>query len=219
MKTCPINPEAILIDLDGTLADSLSVMREAYQVFLGGFRIEGTDTEFASLNGPPLTEVVRRLKVTHDLAHDAERLTEQYFGIIDQLYSGVSPSIGARQLLAVAKNHNCRVAIVTSNSSERTSAWLSRVGLSEFVDFIISGEQVKYGKPDPEPYVLASRMVDAPVDRIIAIEDSIQGATSAIGAGLFTYLVAPDFKRHSAHEGVVSALSLEQIAADVWGSV
>jgi hypothetical protein len=63
LKTCPINPAAILIDLDGTLADSLLVMREAYRLFLDDFQVHGTDDEFSSLNGPPLVEVVRRLKV------------------------------------------------------------------------------------------------------------------------------------------------------------
>ena len=217
MKTCPIDPLALLIDLDGTLADSLSVMREAYQVFLDDFQVCGTDAEFASLNGPPLKEVVRRLKVTHGLTHEVEQLTARYFEIIDRLYGDVSPTHGARQLLSTAQSQNCRVAVVTSNSSERTSAWLSRVGLTGFVDFIVSGEQVKYGKPDPEPYLLASQIVDCPVDRIIAIEDSVQGATSAIGAGLYTYLLTPACKAPFAHEGAVPVLSLEHIADDLWG--
>ena len=217
MKTCPINPAAILIDLDGTLADSLSVMREAYQLFLDDFQVCGTDDEFSSLNGPPLVEVVRRLKVAHGLPDDEATLATKYFGIIDQLYTGVSPAHGARQLLSTAQARNCHVAVVTSNSSERTSSWLARVGLMGYVDFIISGEQVKYGKPDPEPYLLGSRRADCPIDKIIAIEDSIQGATSAIGAGLYTYLVTPICKESVAHIGTVSAPSLEQIAIDVWG--
>ena len=219
MKTCPINPAAILIDLDGTLADSLSVMREAYQLFLSDFQVCGTDNEFSSLNGPPLIEVVRRLKVAHGLPHDEATLVTKYFGIIDQLYTGVSPAHGARQLLSTAKSQGCRVFVVTSNSADRTSTWLARVELAQFVDSIISGEQVKYGKPDPEPYLMASRKVDCPVDRIIAIEDSIQGATSAIGAGLYTYLLTQVCKESIAHEGAVPALSLEQIAIDIWGGV
>jgi HAD superfamily hydrolase (TIGR01509 family) len=218
LKTCPINPAAIFIDLDGTLADSLSVMREAYQLFLDDFQVYGTDDEFASLNGPPLIEVVRRLKVGHDLPHDEDTLAKRYFGIIDQLYISVSPAHGAKQLLAAAQAQDCRVAVVTSNSAERTNKWLAHVHLTRFVDFIISGEQVRYGKPDPEPYLLASRMVDCSPDRIIAIEDSIQGAKSAIGAGLYTYLlVTPVCHELIAHKGAVPALSLEKIAIDIWG--
>lgn len=192
-------------------------MREAYQLFLDCFQVYGTDDEFASLNGPPLIEVVRRLKVAHGLPYDEETLAAKYFGVIDQLYSSVTPAHGARHLLSAAQAENCRVGIVTSNSAVRTKTWLAHVGLMEFVDFIISGEQVKYGKPDPEPYVLASRMVDASIDRIIAIEDSMQGATSAIDAGLYTYLVTQVCRERIAHEGAVPTLSLEHIAIDVWG--
>lgn len=217
MKTCPVAPSAILIDLDGTLADSLSVMRKAYQMFLAGFHVEGMDAEFLSLNGPPLIEVVRRLKVAHNLPYDEDTLVSRYSRIMDKLYCSVSPAHGARQLLSTAKLRGCRVLVVTSNSADRASAWLDRVDLTQFVDATISGEQVKNGKPDPEPYLLAASVVGCPIHQIIAIEDSIQGATSAVGAGLFTYLLTSLPKKSVAYHPVVPALSLEQIAIDIWG--
>lgn len=84
--TSPISPRAILIDLDGTLADSLSVMRIAYRRFLEQFQVEPTDAEFDSLNGPPLPEVIRRLKVSHALKDDEQLLLAGYYDIIDQAY-------------------------------------------------------------------------------------------------------------------------------------
>ena len=45
----------------------------------------------------------------------------------------------------------------------------------------------------------------------------MQGATSAIGAGLYTYLLTPACKDPFALEGAVQALSLEHIAIDLWG--
>src|SRR5688572_8005467 len=59
---------ALLLDFDGTLADSLGVMRSVYDQFLLSHDKEPSDAEFESLNGPPLFEVVRRLKCTHGLA-------------------------------------------------------------------------------------------------------------------------------------------------------
>ena len=217
MKTSPISPRAILIDLDGTLADSLAVMRSAYQQFLEGFQVQGTDDEFASLNGPPLHEVVRLLKANHRLAGDADALTAQYFHVIDQLYEGVIPSPGARELLTKAKEHGCLVCIVTSNSTKRTHAWLALVGLAQWVDFIVSGDDVKYGKPHPEPYLLASKRVDCPITGIIAVEDSIQGAQSSIGAGLKTYLVTRLNEAPVVVNGVMLVRSLGCLVNDIWG--
>lgn len=216
MTTSPTSPRAILIDLDGTLADSLSVMRVAYQQFLEGFQVQGTDDEFASLNGPPLHEVVRRLKANHSLAGDTAALTAKYFHIIDQLYDGVVPSLGARELLTKANEHGCRVCIVTSNSTKRTRAWLALVGLEQCVDFIVSGDEVTFGKPHPEPYLLATQRVDCPITGIVAVEDSIQGAESAIGAGLKTYLVTHLNKAPSVVIGVMPVRSLGCLVNDLW---
>ena len=217
MTTSLTSPRAILIDLDGTLADSLAVMRLAYQQFLEGFQVQGTDDEFASLNGPPLHEVVRRLKANHSLAGDTDALTAKYFHIIDQLYDGVSPSPGARELLTKAKEHGCLVCIVTSNSTKRTQGWLTLVGLAQCVDFIVSGDEVKLGKPHPEPYLLASHRVDCPITGIIAVEDSIQGGQSAIAAGLKTYLVTSLNEDPDVLHGAMLASSLGCLVNDLWG--
>jgi beta-phosphoglucomutase-like phosphatase (HAD superfamily) len=54
----------------------------------------------------------------------------------------------------------------------------------------VSGDDVRHGKPDPEGYVLASQRAGCPPSRILAIEDSQQGARAALAAGLKTFLLA-----------------------------
>jgi beta-phosphoglucomutase-like phosphatase (HAD superfamily) len=205
LTTSPTSPRAILIDLDGTLADSLSVMRVAYQQFLEGFQVQGTDDEFASLNGPPLHEVVRRLKANHSLAGDTAALTAKYFHIIDQLYDGVVPSLGARELLTKANEHGCRVCIVTSNSTKRTRAWLALVGLEQCVDFIVSGDEVTFGKPHPEPYLLATQRVDCPITGIVAVEACFKAGMvkNTYGTGCFM-LMHTGGNFQTSHNGLIT---------------
>ena len=183
-------PRAIFFDLDGTLADSLAVMRHAYSRFLGSFHVQGTDDEFASLNGPPLAEIVRRLAAAHGIAGDPEELETRYGEIIDEAYEFVAPAPGAAQCLEKAKELGCVVGIVTSNSNLRTRRWLDSAGFSRWVDVVVSGDDVRHGKPDPEGYVLATRRAGCPPSRILAIEDSRQGARAALAAGLKTFRLA-----------------------------
>jgi HAD superfamily hydrolase (TIGR01509 family) len=207
----PGSPRAVLFDLDGTLADSLTVLRDAYSRFLGQFHACGTDDEFASLKGPPLAEIVRRLMATHGLPGDVDELLISYLAIIEKTYGAVAPSSGAQKTLEKARQLGCAVGIVTSNSAKRTQSWLESVGFSHLIDFIVSGEDVVCGKPHPEPYFLASKRAACPSSCIIAVEDSVQGAQSALGAGLRTYLLTDSDDLPAALEGVVPIRHLSEI--------
>src|SRR5215475_6438574 len=146
---------ALFLDLDGTLADSLPVMRAAYVGFLGRFGRPADDGEFASLNGPPLPEVVRRLQEAHGLPGTLDHLVVTYQSIVDDAYAGVAPTTGAPELLAAAKREHWIVGVVTSSSARRTRQWLQRTGLAGDVDFVVAGEDAPRGKPHPDPYLLA----------------------------------------------------------------
>jgi len=215
----PSSPKAILIDLDGTLADSMAVMRVSYQKFLERFQAKTTDEEFAALNGPPLVEVVRRLKITHSLEGDIETLLATYFDIIDLAYSRVAPSPGADALLARAKENHCSVGIVTSNSLKRTQMWLDAMNFSHLISFIVSGEDVLRGKPNPEPYLQGIKKAECHSSSIIAVEDSTQGARSAVDAGLRTFLLTETDTSDDWPAGVLPVRSLYQLTDELFGRV
>src|SRR5271166_2066937 len=63
-STMPTPPDrrGLFLDLDGTLADSLGVLRRVYFCFLREFNQEGSDAEFDRLNGPKLSEIVGALQ-------------------------------------------------------------------------------------------------------------------------------------------------------------
>lgn len=178
--------KALFLDLDGTLADSLRVMWQAYSDFCHSFSFEPTREEFARLNGPPLPEVVRLLHAWHNLPGTPDKLYETYQGIVDTIYLSVAPAQGAASLLQKAKEKDCLVAIVTSNSALRTAAWLSRSDLSQYIDFVVSGDDVRKGKPDPEPYLVALQKSAISADQSLAVEDSPSGVRSALAAGIRT---------------------------------
>lgn len=182
-------PRALLLDLDGTLADSLGVMNTVYERFLTLHGCDPSPQEFAQLNGPPLAAVVRSLKANHGLSKSYPRLLRHYQELVSQCYTTVAPMTGATELIQHAQRKGCLVGVVTSNSGEEARAWLKRVRLLDFIAVVVAGEDVSKGKPDPQPYIAATQRIDCPKDTIVAVEDSTLGARSAYQAGIRTFLL------------------------------
>lgn len=182
---------ALLLDFDGTLADSMGVARRVYDDFLLAHRRAPTDVEFEDLNGPPLTEVIRRLKMTHQIPNDEHFLLAHYEALLDEAYLTVQPNGGASELLERARRQGYRTGIVTSNSARRVRKWLENRELADQIDLVIASEDVQNGKPHPEPYLLALHRSGTAASDSVAVEDSMYGAQAALSAGLRTFLLSP----------------------------
>ncbi len=183
---------ALLLDLDGTLVDSLGVMKDVYVRFMKSCGRKGSDAEFDRLNGPPLDEVVRILKETHGLEAPLEDLRARYHGMADAVYLGAQPAPDARALLESAKKRGWTTGVVTSNTEARTRAWLARAGLDGLIDVVVGGDAVARGKPAPDPYALALKRAKCAADMALVVEDSAQGAAAALAAGIATLALAHD---------------------------
>jgi HAD superfamily hydrolase (TIGR01509 family) len=203
------NSRGLFLDLDGTLADSLSVLRRAYFRFLEKFGFAGSDAEFDRLNGPKLSEVVARLHTFYQLPGTTEDLVISYNQLIDDGYQDVSPSSGGRLLLETATKKGWIVTLVTSNSGARARAWLAQVGFADFLHFLVSGEEVERGKPWPDLYQLALSRSACVAATSVAVEDSPKGAEAAVAAGLRTFALAP--KRDPLVAWPIKAEFIEQL--------
>ncbi|MEK7245708.1 MAG: HAD family phosphatase, partial [Pseudomonadota bacterium] len=186
------NCRALLLDLDGTLADSLGVMKVVYRRFMQEEGLTPTDAEFDRLNGPTLAEGVRILKHIHGMAAPEAELLARYQALVEEVYGSVPPSAGARALLEAAKVRGLTVGVVTSNGEARTRAWLARTGLDGLVDVVVGSESVARGKPAPDPYRLALKRAGVAAETALAVEDSPLGAKAARTAGIPTFALLHD---------------------------
>lgn len=187
-----MNRAALLVDLDGTLADSLPVMRAVFGAFLARFGIEATDAEFDSLNGPPLETVVARLRDSHCLPGSVSELTAAYMSLVQQHYAGVMPNAGAGALLKGAAAKGWVVAVVTSNARTIAAGWLDRTDLARHVGVLVAEEDAGRGKPFPDPYLTALARSGCCAGLSAAIEDSPGGVTAALAAGVATFVYRPN---------------------------
>jgi HAD superfamily hydrolase (TIGR01509 family) len=179
----------LFLDLDGTLADSLGVLRKVYLRFLKKFDVKGSDLEFNQLNGPTVTEIVSILRTRYGLPGEASDLSLIYNQFIDEAYEEVLPVPGAMDVLEKTAEHGWRLALVTSNLRARAENWVGRNGFSPVLNTVVSAEEVRRGKPFPDLYELALSRSGCVVADSIAVEDSPQGAEAALAAGLRTFVI------------------------------
>lgn len=184
------NLKAILIDFDGTIANSMDLLYEGYRGFMSAFGLEGTRDEFETLTGPSVLEIVGKLKKKYHLQESEEVLYSDYIHQVQKRYiteTKIFP--GVYEFLVFAKKQGYRLAIVSSSQRPEILAILKRNGLLDFFEKIISAEDVILSKPHPEIYLKALREFAIEADEAVAIEDSLNGSKAALGAGIATLLI------------------------------
>ncbi|MEJ7314532.1 HAD-IA family hydrolase, partial [Staphylococcus epidermidis] len=88
------------------------------------------------------------------------------------------------QLMQYCKKRHIPMAIATSSYREDIQPTFDSLGLDEYIDVIVGREDVEAIKPNPDPYLTAVQRLNYNPANCLAIEDSVNGATAAITAGL-----------------------------------
>ncbi len=91
---------------------------------------------------------------------------------------------GVEEYLIAAKEMNLKLAVASSSTPGWAYGHLNRRGLLHHFEFVLSAGDVKNAKPDPELYLLAAQRLGVQPKNAVAIEDSVNGLTSAKAAGL-----------------------------------
>lgn len=180
--------DAWLCDLDGTLAATMALHHRAYAAVFARFGGTLTRAGFDAHVGPPARVTIplfaRAAGLDPATLPDTAALHVAKKAELEALVAaGEVEPLEAAELVRNAPEH-IRIAVVTSGNRQGANAIIAAIGLKERVSFIISGDDVKHGKPDPEPYALAARRFDFAPSRCLVLEDHPDGIASAQAAGM-----------------------------------
>jgi HAD superfamily hydrolase (TIGR01509 family) len=193
---------AVIFDFNGILADDDPIHMQALLRVVQEEGLTFTTDEYME-HYLPLNDqdCFRRLWETHDRALSPtelkrliDRKSDYYFSAIDQrnvMFEGAAGAVRA----AASRGP---VAIASGASIGEIRHILSAAGLLECFKTIVAAEDVKHGKPDPEPFQLAfARLKQAHSDLshkdCVAVEDSLGGIRSAQAAGIACLGVAHSY--------------------------
>ena len=92
-------------------------------------------------------------------------------------------------LFKYLKKHSCKIGIVTNENTEYSKSTLSKFGLLNHIDLLISKNDVNNIKPHSEPYIRAISFFGDNLNKYIIFENSEIGIKSAKGTGIFFFEV------------------------------
>jgi len=181
---------AAVFDLDGLLLNT----EELYQ-FVGTelMRRRGKTFEeelIQKIMGRPQPVALQMMIDWHGLDTTVDMLAKEtqevFAGILDdrlQLMPGAAELLDALDLAGIPK------AIATSSGRRFTRNVLGKLHLEPRFGFILTGEDVTHGKPDPEIYQRAAEKFKVGAGQMMVLEDSQNGCRAAIAAGAFAVAV------------------------------
>jgi HAD superfamily hydrolase (TIGR01509 family) len=214
--------QALLLDVDGTLADTEEVHREAFNA---AFAAAGLDWEWSRSLYHELLAVtggkeriryyLQRERPDFVLPPDADGFIADLHRAktrcyVDALSSGRVPlRPGVERLLADARARGLRLAIVTTTTPDNITALLEHSftqDVSGWFEVIAAGGVVPAKKPAPDIYHHALQLLRLAAEDCIAIEDSFNGLQAARAAGVPTLITINPYTAEQDFNGAVLVL-------------
>lgn len=176
------NPEAVLLDMDGTLVDSDGAVERAWASWAVEYGVDPA-LALADPHGSPASITAARLRPDLDEAGVEAAAARQLALQYDDL-SDVVPTKGAGRLLETLARLAIPWAVVTSADDRLAKARLTAAGIAP--PLLFTFEDVAQGKPHPEGYLLAAKALGVDPADCLVVEDSEPGLAAGRAAGAMT---------------------------------
>ncbi|CAL9596252.1 HAD family hydrolase [Streptomyces werraensis] len=179
-----IHARALLFDNDGTLVSSLDSVNRCWTRWAVEYGLTAEDFARIELHGRPAAEIAADLLPAHLVPQAVARIED--LEVEDVADGGVGLLPGTKEFLAGLPAE--RWAVVTSATRRLAEARLGAAGI--LPKTLVAADDITHGKPDPEPYLLAARMLGVDPAECVVFEDAPAGLQAGRAAGMTTVALA-----------------------------
>lgn len=178
--------KAIIFDMDGVLIDAKYWHYESLNKALGlfGLQISRYD-HLVTFDGLPTKKKLEMLSLESEfprgLHHFVNDLKQQY--TMEIVNAKCKPVFQHQFALSKLRSEGYHLAVCSNSIRKSVEMMMEKAGLDHFLDFFISNQDVKNGKPDPEMYNLAISRLGLKPDQCLIVEDNENGVKAALASG------------------------------------
>lgn len=178
----PLEPPALLFDLDGTLIDSnyqhvnsWSETLRAAGIVIPRWKIHRR----VGMSGKSMIQELLREVEHKPRTIDLDQLERKHDTRFHRLIRDLEPLPGVNQLLKHLSRHRIRVAIATTGGREPTSMLLKHLEIPGGTP-IVTGDDVEKAKPSPDIFAVAARRLNVAIHNCIVVGDSVWDLLAAV---------------------------------------
>jgi HAD superfamily hydrolase (TIGR01509 family) len=181
-----IQIKAVLFDMDGVLIEAKDWHYEALNKALSlfGYTINRFE-HLTGYDGLPTRNKLRRLSVEKGLPEELHsfisEMKQQY--TISMIHNLCRPRFNHEYALSRLKAEGYRLAVGSNAVRTSVEMMLQHARLQQYFEFLLSNEDVRKAKPDPEIYMKAMGKMGLPPENCLIVEDNENGINAAIASG------------------------------------
>ncbi len=183
--------EAVIFDLDGTLVDSMWIWDPIDVEFLGEYGHQVPPDLHEAIEGMSFTETAAYFKERFSIPLTLEEMKNRWNEMAMNKYLRQVPlKEGAAEFLKQLRDRGVQAGIATSNSRQLVESVLQARGIGEYFSSVVTGCEVKAGKPAPDIYLRAAENLGVSPKACMVFEDVPAGIRAGKRAGMTVTAVA-----------------------------
>lgn len=176
----------IIFDMDGVLIDSERQSNEGWLWAAGQLGVDMPIWLIDSFKGAPAELCCKFFddyyKGVIDYWEAKELRTQHVYKIRET--EGIPVKKGVKDIFEYIRNNGLKCAVATSTRRESAEKTLHKIGVWDYLDAVVYGDEVEHGKPEPDIFLRAAKAIGINPSEAVVVEDSINGIKAGYAAGM-----------------------------------
>ena len=176
----------IIFDMDGVLIDSERQSNEGWLWAAGQLGVDMPMWLIDSFKGAPAELCCKFFddyyKGVIDYWEAKELRTQHVYKIRET--EGIPVKNGVKDIFEYIRNYGLKCAVATSTRRESAEKTLHEIGVWDYLDAVVYGDEVEHGKPEPDIFLRAAKAIGVNPSEAVVVEDSINGIKAGYAADM-----------------------------------
>lgn len=176
----------IIFDMDGVLIDSERQSNEGWLWAAGQLGVDMPMWLIDSFKGAPAELCCKFFddyyKGVIDYWEAKELRTQHVYKIMET--EGIPVKKGVKDIFEYIRNNGLKCAVATSTRRESAEKTLHEIGVWDYLDAVVYGDEVEHGKPEPDIFLRAAKAIGVNPSEAVVVEDSLNGIKAGYAADM-----------------------------------